>query len=724
MSIRLPRKGNNQIVLKTANTTYAMEILYGKYPVHLYYGKTSSRADLTFHHTSKPFCHYPESLYMQYSPDSDLVEYSFFGNGDFHPTALRLLDMETGSDVTDFVFKKARRIKGRVAIDGVPYGEADEKTETLELLMTDAQTGCELRLYYTLFGECDVISRYYTLTNKNKNKSVRILRSMSLSLDIPPKDLDLISFWGGHLKEEQYQREPLAHGVRQIASRRGASSPQYNPFFMLAGRKTTEEKGCAYGFHQVWSGSYLNELEVDYFGHTRVVMGLGDDSFSMLLEPGQSFTAPECIMTYTEKGIGQVSRNMHKFIRNHILPPEPFERRPVVLNSWEAFKFNIDGPLMERFAESAKNTGMDMVVMDDGWFGQRVSSKAGLGDWYENPERFPDGLEAFVKRTKAKGVRFGIWLEPEMVNPDSDLYRAHPEWCICAPGREKMLWRNQAVLDMANPEVVEYLKDRLGKTLAHIDIDYFKWDMNRHMTAVYSPAYPPERQGEVAYRYMLGVYELFRWLRATFPKAMVENCSSGGGRYDIGMMKYSTQIWASDNTIPEDRVFIQCGSTFGYPPSVMSCHVSNRKESVEEPRRLDYGFHVAMNGPLGYELDLPSVSETARETMSRQIEEYRRYEKLILNGEFYRLLNPFECGKYAYYFIYEDKSEILLSYLQNEGDMEEKTYKLRMTAADRKRTYRDAISGKRYSGDELYRGIEVRSSTRFNSYYLFHFIAE
>jgi len=726
MSIRLPKKDDPKIILRTKNTMYAMEILQGKYLVHTYYGKKSSRAELSYNGKPKPkpFSVWPADTGRVFSPDSAMMEYPFFNDGDYRATALRLLDTETGSDATDFVFKKARRFKGRVDIPGVPYGEADENTETLEVLMTDAQTGCELRLYYTLFGDCDVIARTYTLTNKSKTKTVRILKSMSLCLDIPCMDLDMISFWGYHTKEENYQREALGHGIRRITSRRGASSPHYNPFFMLAGKKTTEEKGEAYGFHQVWSGSYLNEIETNFYGHTRVVMGLGDECFSMELKPGQSFTAPECLMTYTEQGIGQVSRNMHRFVRKHILPPEVFANRPVVLNSWEAFEFNIDATLMEDFAKCAAEIGMDMVVMDDGWFGKRTSSMAGLGDWFENPERFPDGLGAFVTRVKNQGVKFGIWIEPEMVNPDSDLFRAHPEWCLRAPGRDLLYWRNQAVLDMANPEVVDYLKQSFAKTFAGVAIDYFKWDMNSHMSRVYSQAYPPERQGEVAYRYMLGVYELFRWLRETYPNAMIENCSSGGGRYDLGMMKYSTQIWASDNTIPEDRVFIQCGSTFGYPPSVMSCHVSNRQNYVEDPRRLDYGFRVAMNGPLGYELNALTISDKAKQTMKEQIAEYRRYEHLILNGEFYRLLNPFECGKYAYYFASEDASELLLTYLQNEGDMQPKRYKLKLLAADRTKTYRDSISGKRYSGEDLRRGIEITSQPRVFSYRMFHFVAE
>ena len=379
---------------------------------------------------------------------------------------------------------------------------------------------------------------------------------------------------------------------------------------------------------------------------------------------------------------------------------------------------------MEDFAAGASDVGMDMPVMDDGWFGERRHDRAGLGDWYPHPSLFPDGLKAFVERAKTKGVKFGIWIEPEMVNPDSDLYRSHPEWALAAPGRIPLESRQQLVLDMGNPAVVDYLTESFKTCFDGVPLDYFKWDMNRHLSPVYSNILPPERQGEAGFRHICGVYELFRRLRALFPNAMIETCSGGGGRYDIAMMKYSTQIWASDNTDPVSRTYIQYGSTFGYPTAVMSCHVANHGGSIEDPRKLNYGFRVALNGPLGYELNILGASETAKATMSAQIKEYRAYEHLILRGDFYRLLDPFVCGHYAYYFASSDSRELLLTYLQNAGDPKETVYRLRVSRALKGVIYRDTITGNTYTGEELKRGIEVKSSTEGLYAVMWHLVAE
>ena len=717
-----------QIILRTAHTAYALGILYGKFPVHLYYGRKTRGMDLTYRPNVRSFSPFYPEHGLEYLPDTALCEFPCFGYGDFRASAIRVRDLSTGSDATEFLFKMAKKRKGRLPLPApvfgeLPYAEADGQTETLELLLNDPVTGCELHLYYTVFPEEDVISRYMTIVNKGV-APVSLEKCMSLCLDIPRGDLELISCTGEHVRERHVSRAPVGVGVKRVTSRRGASSHQANPCILLCDPKATEERGEVYGLNFVYSGSFLDELEVDQTGMTRVLVGLGDETFSWRLEAGESFTSPEAVMTYSPRGIGEVSRNFHRFTRNHILPPEPFDRRPVVLNSWEAFYFNIDGKLMEDFAAGAAEVGMDMPVMDDGWFGSRRNDRAGLGDWYPHPDLFPDGLKAFVERAKAKGVRFGIWIEPEMVNPDSDLYRAHPEWALSAPGRVPLESRQQLVLDMGNPAVVDYLTASFETCFKDVPIDYFKWDMNRHLSPVYSNVLPPERQGEASFRHMCGVYELFRRLRAMFPNAMIENCSGGGGRYDLGMMKYSTQIWCSDNTDPVSRTYIQYGSTLGYPTAVMSCHVANHGRSVEDPRKLNYGFRVAMNGPLGYELNILGASDTAKAAMSEQIQEYRACEHLILRGDFYRLLDPFACGRYAYYFASPDSRELLVSYLQNHGDPKRTVYTLKISRALRGVTYRDTLTGKTCTGDELRRGITVESDTEGLYAVMWHFKAE
>lgn len=729
MSITIDRTGDTRrITLRTKNTMYVMEILYGKYPVHLYYGKRTRREIPAYASCVRSFSPFYPAYGLDYLPDTVMAEFPAFGYGDFRAAAIRVRDLSTGSDATEFTFRKVKKHKGRLPLPAPIFGELpcadpDDKTETLELILADDVTGCELHLYYTVFPEEDVIARHMTLVNGGTSP-VRLEKCMSLSLDIPRADLELISLTGEHTRERHVSRAPVGVGVKHITSRRGASSHQANPCILLCDPKATEERGEAYGFNFVYSGSFLDELEVDQTGKTRVLVGLGDECFSRHLEASESFTSPEAVMTYSDRGIGEVSRHFHRFIRAHILPPEPFDRRPVVLNSWEAFYFHIDGKLMEDFAAGAAAVGMDMPVMDDGWFGERHNDRAGLGDWIPNPGKFPDGLRAFVERVKAKGVKFGIWIEPEMVNPDSDLYRAHPDWCLRAPGRVPLESRQQLVLDMGNPAVVDYLTESLETCFRGVPIDYFKWDMNRHLSPVYSNILPPERQGEAGFRHICGVYELFRRLRRMFPHAMIENCSGGGGRYDLAMMKYSTQIWASDNTDPVARTYIQYGSTLGYPTAVMSCHVANHGNSVEDPRRLNYGFRVAMNGPLGYELNILGASETAKATMRAQISEYRSYEHLILNGDFYRLLNPFACGRYAYYFASPDNRELLVSYLQNDGDPKETVYRLKISRAIKGVNYRDTISGHTYTGEALRRGIEVRSEPEGLYAVMWHLVAE
>ena len=428
-----------QVVIRTKHTAYALGILYGKYPIHLYYGKKTRSMDLSYKSNIRSFSPFYPEHWLDYLPDTALCEFPGFGYGDFRAAAIRVRDLSTGSDATEFLFKKFKKHKGRLPLPApifgdLPCSEATEETETLEMILTDGVTSCELHLYYTVFPSHDIIARHMTIVNKG-GSTVRLEKCMSLCLDIPRGDLELISFTGEHVRERHVSRAPVGVGVKRVTSRRGASSHQANPCILLCDPKATEEKGEAYGFNFVYSGSFLDELEVDQTGSTRVLVGLGDECFTWHLEVGESFTSPEAIMTYSDKGIGEVSRNFHRFIRDTILPPEPFERRPVVLNSWEAFYFNIDGKLMEDFAAGAADVGMDMPVMDDGWFGDRRNDRAGLGDWYPHPSLFPDGLKAFVERAKAKGVKFGIWVEPEMVNPDSNLYRAHPEWALSAPGR-------------------------------------------------------------------------------------------------------------------------------------------------------------------------------------------------------------------------------------------------------------------------------------------------
>ena len=427
MSIRY-LKDQKMFVLMTQNTKYAFDITQDRFLRHRFYGKRTAEIP-----EAKPYdaalSPHLAGMDISYSPDLLMQECSFFGSGDFRASSLGLTGAD-GTGVTDFIYRSYRIFKGRRALDGLPAARADEKTETLEITMTDAVNACTLKLYYTVFPQENVISRYMVIENKGK-ADVTIDRCMPITLDIDRFDLDMISLYGKHDGEAKYQRFPLHHGIQSNFSRRGASSPQHNPFLALCAHNATEETGDVYGFNFVYSGSFLNEVEVDQLDRTRVVMGLGSECFSYTVAPGESFCSPEAVMTFSAKGFGPMSRNFHNFVRARILPPVSVnEPHPVVLNTWEAVVFKFNEQLLLDFADESHRLGVDMLVLDDGWFGARTNDWTGLGDWYENPNSFPEGLGAFVKKIKAKGVKFGIWIEPEMVNPDSDLYRAHPEWCL------------------------------------------------------------------------------------------------------------------------------------------------------------------------------------------------------------------------------------------------------------------------------------------------------
>ncbi len=713
MSIRF-LKNDKRFVINTKNTTYAFEIVFDRYLCHTYYGKRISKLPAA-QMRMLSFAPYAADLDEHKSLDFFAQECSYYGSGDFRPNALRLCSDGTG--VTDFVYRAHRTFKGRLQLDGLPAARADENTQTLEVTMVDEVSGCRLKLYYTVFAELDVISRYMVIENKGK-KSIRIDKCMPMMLDIDRSDLDMISLYGAHCHEVNFQRVPLHHGVQSVYSNRGASSHQYNPFIALCDHNATDERGEVYGFNLVYSGSFLDEVDVDQLGRTRVLMGLGSECFSYTLGAGESFCSPEAVITYSASGIGRMSRNFHKFVRTHIMPPVSVEPHPVVLNTWEACYFDIDEDKLVKFAKEAKKTGFDMLVMDDGWFGKRNDDRAGLGDWFENRDKFPDGLASFVKKIQAEGVKFGIWVEPEMVNPDSDLYRAHPEWALRVEGREPLRSRHQLVLDMSNDAVVEYLIALFDKTFDGIDIDYFKWDMNRHMSNVGSSVLPEDKQGEVFFRYMKGTYRLLDWFSKRFPNAVIETCSGGGGRYDLGMMQYGIQIWTSDNTNPYDRTRIQASAMLAYPAATMSCHVSNPHGDL---RSLDYRYKVAVGGMLGYELNILEMSDDIKRDIAAQIAEYKTFEHVMRLGNYYNLAFPTKYAYSAYYYATDDASEIVLTVIEKAGCPKGTTKRLKIKAALAGAEYTDLRTGKVYSGDALRAGLCVELCGEKDSAQLYYF---
>ena len=708
-------ENERRFIINTKSTTYAFEVAFNRYLCHVYYGK---KTDVIPSAEMKmlSFAPYMADLDENKSPDVFAAECSFYGSGDFRPNSLRL--SADGTGVSDFVYKSYRIFKGRLGLDGLPAARNGANTQTLEITLEDEISGCELRLYYTVFSDMDIISRYMVIKNVG-NRSVKIEKCMPMMLDIGRSDLDMISLYGTHCHEVNFQRVPLHHGTQSVYSNRGASSHQYNPFIALCDHSATEEKGNVYGFNFVYSGSFLSEVNVDQLGRTRALIGLGSDCFSYTLNPGDEFCSPEAVMTYSANGIGKMSRNFHRFIRERILPSESIEKaHPVVLNTWEACYFDIDEEKLVKFAKEAKNIGFDMLVMDDGWFGKRNDDRAGLGDWFENKSKFPNGLADFVLKIKAEGVKFGIWIEPEMVNPDSDLYRAHPEWALRVEGREPLRSRHQLVLDMSNEDVINYLINIFDKTFNNVDIDYFKWDMNRHMSNVGSAVLPAAVQGEVFFRYMKGVYRLLEWFRTRYPNAIIETCSGGGGRYDLGMMRYGVQIWTSDNTDPYDRTMIQASAMMAYPAATMSCHVCNPHGNI---RSLDYRYKVAVGGMLGYELNILDMSDEIKQDISKQITEYKAFEHVIRLGNYYNLAFPAKYDYSAYYYTMPDASEIVFTVIEKLCCKNGKTKRLKIKSAKPMTKYVDVRTGNTYSGDELRSGLSIELSGERDSAHLYYF---
>ena len=710
-----------QFVLSTSKTRYIMEIVSNRYLMHRYYGDSENIPELPYRFPGLSFSPFPADLGVGFSLNRNMQEFPGFDTGDYREDAIRIRNAN-GDCATQFTYESHRIFKGRREIKGLPFASVGVSTETLEIQLRDTVTDCLVHLFYTVYPDTDVISRYYILENKS-NAPVVLEKGMSLSLDIPDSHFKCLLLHGSHVNERNLESVPLPHAKLVLDSRRGATGHALNSFFALTAEDATEESGETYGFHFVYSGDFCNTIEVDQHGITRIQVGLNPDRFRWRLAPGEAFFSPEALMSYTTEGIGQISRNYHRFARRYILRPCPWEHHPIVLNSWEGTFFDINEKLILDYAKNAAACGADMLVMDDGWFGKRYNDRAALGDWFPNPERFPDGLAACVRRIKEYPLRFGIWIEPEMVNPDSDLFRSHPDWVLQCKGRACSLGRNQLVLDFSNHEVIKYLKDVFSKAFEGVSLDYIKWDFNRNLTEVGSPALPPEAQMEVPHRYMLGLYELFQWFVDTYPNVMIENCSGGGGRFDFGMLKYSSQIWTSDNTSPERRTFIQYGTSLGYPAACMSCHVTNHSNAVEVPRSLFFRYAVAAQGVFGYEFDFSSVSETARETIRNQIAEYRTYAHLVEEGDLYRLLNPFECGISAFYYVNDARTEFLLSFLQPKAQTP-REYRLVLAQAEPEATYTDRKSGEKYSGKQLLGGVAVSSDSADEFAKMFYFVKD
>ena len=698
---------NRIFTLQTCNTTYQMKADQNGLLLHTYYGPKIQEGDLSrlIRYADRGFSPNPNEAGNDrtYSLDTLPQEYSGSGAGDFRLPSLEL-ELSDGSHVADLRYTGSRQERGKYALEGLPsFFAPEDQAETLVITLEDAVAQVRVEMLYGVFEDCDLITRAVRITNRG-GKPVRLRRAASLCLDFPSAQLDFITFDGGHVKERGLNRTPLRPGIQSVGSIRGISSHQHNPFIMLCEPSADEDHGTCYGAALVYSGNFEAAVEWAQFEDARLTLGIHPFHFCWTLEPGEVFTTPEAAMICSPRGFGQMSRQFHRAVREHLLRDVWRDRRkPVLVNSWEAAYFDFDTPKLLRLAREAANLGVELFVLDDGWFGHRDDDSSSLGDWWANEKKLPGGLGALATEINALGMEFGLWIEPEMVSEDSQLYQKHPDWALNPPSRPHTRGRCQLVLDYTRPEVREYVAQALEKLLKTAHISYLKWDMNRALTQVWSAALPSERQGEVYHRYVLGVYDLLERVRAMSPGTLIEGCSGGGGRFDMGMLYYTPQIWCSDNTDAIDRLRIQYGTSFAYPPSTMGAHVSavpNEQTGRSVP--LETRGTVAMSGTFGYEMDLGTLPEEEKNLVRHQIRDYRESYQLIQSGDYYRLSPPSPDGApTAWLHVSQDRREALLCVVSGQVHAGPPFRCLRLKGLDPEKQYRVTVGEELWPGDVL-----------------------
>ncbi len=650
--------------LQTEKTSYIFRALPSGQLESLYYGKKVRAAESYKHLYDKHSNGFANSTaYSQedtsLSLDHIALEYSAYGKGDYRKPAMELIHAD-GNFTTDFKFKSYGITKVRPTLKGLPssYGES----ETLTVVLEDSALGAELHLLYTVFEECNVITRSARLINKSKN-AITIKSLMSMQLDLPMREYVMLTFDGAWTRERYKNEHELNSGVSEIGSITGSSSNRHNPFFAVREKEAGENSGNVYGFNLVYSGNHIARAEVSTHNILRIQNGINPFMFDWKLSEGEIFDSPESVMTFSSEGLNGMSHNMHAFVKEHIVRGLWKNReRPILVNNWEATYFNFNEKKILEIAKATKDLGAEMFVLDDGWFGKRNNDKAGLGDWTVNLKKLPSGIGGLAKKINDIGIKFGLWVEPEMVNPDSDLYRAHPDWAVTTDLYTPSEGRNQLILDLTREDVREYIINTMIDVFSSGNIEYIKWDNNRHFTDVFSRK-EGARSGEFFHRYIMGLYEIWEALTSKFPNILFEACSSGGNRFDLATFCYMPQCWTSDNTDPLDRLYIQSGTSYGYPQSVMTMHVAAtfshndfRSSSVEQR------FNVAAFGLLGYELDVTQLSRFDRAAVKKQIEYYKKNRKLLQFGEFTRVEDIFKGNICKWQITSEDKSEAFLGY--------------------------------------------------------------
>lgn len=693
--------------IDTEHSTYIMAVRKNGYLQHMYYGKPIHDYDLEYmlsniiNESFSPWA--PSAGEKFFALDTQPQEYSCNGTGDYRISAFSL-QLPCGNSATALKYVSHRIIDEKPSLCGLPsvYVEGGDKVKTLEITTEDSLAGAQVVLSYSVIEGFDAIMRHVRVTNVS-DKPFDIEKVYSACVDYNDCEYDLIHLCGTWAAERSIDRKPLIKGIQEIASKQGASGHKHNPFIALVSHDATEDHGDAYGYALCYSGNFSAKVEVDPFNQTRVLMGINPEDFRWHLEPNETFTAPEAVMVYSANGIGEMSRRFHKLIRKRICRGKYRDiRRPVLINNWEATYMEFDTEKLLKIAEAAAPLGIEMLVMDDGWFGKRNDDTTSIGDWIVNEKKLPGGLSALTDGLKKLGVRFGIWFEPENVCFDSDLYRAHPDWILHVDGRDMSVGREMAVLDLSRKEVEDYLFDAVSSILRSADISYVKWDYNRNITEAGSASLPPERQKEVFHRYILGVYSLAKRLTEAFPDVLFEGCSGGGGRFDLGMLCYFPQIWTSDDTDAFERTRIQYGTSLVYPASAMSAHVS-ASPNHQTHRSMPFTTRgdVATSGSFGYELDLSLATDEEKALVKEQVARYKELHDTIVNGDLYRLVSPFENPRFcAWEYVSDDRSQAVLTYVVTRFTIKGRHF-VKLKGLEPDVQYRERASGKLYYGDTL-----------------------
>ena len=635
-----------------------------------------------------------------YSMELNRQEYPSFGTTDFGTPAFEV-ETANGSRVSSFVYKGHNIFKGKQGITGLPATYADDsEAMTLEVLLEDEQAQMTLTLSYTIFDKYPVIARHAVFKN-NGSLKVRLTRALSCCVDLPDQDYEMVQFTGAWARERIPEVRKLTNGMTSIESKRGVSSANFNPFIIIKRPNTDDFAGEAFGFSFVYSGNFMAGAEGGTHGRMRILMGINPERFAWVLNEGESFETPEVVIAMTDCGLNDLSRTYHRLYNNNLVRGKwKNQPRPILNNNWEATFMDFTEEKILKIASKAKEAGVELFVLDDGWFGERNDDFAGLGDWIENPKKLPQGMAGLSSKINAMGLKFGFWIEPEMVNPNSNLYRRHPDWVLSVPGRKASLGRHQLVLDFSREEVVDYIYNMLYKVMDGANISYIKWDMNRSLTEVFGMDASPEEQGMIYHKYVLGVYSLYSRLIEAFPDILFESCSSGGNRFDAGMLYYAPQAWCSDNTDAIDRLRIQYGSSYGYPIVSIGSHVSAvPNQQTGRSASIATRANVAYFGTFGYELDLNELDDKEFEEVKTQIEFMKKYRELIQFGDFYRLRSPFETDQTAWMVVSEDKKKAIVGFYCMKSNVNTLPGFLRLAGLSKDTLYK--MEDREYYGDEL-----------------------